>query len=127
MAVTTYWQYSSNLLIDPTSVLAFIFFLTYAQETRHVMVQKPTECVSGAEGVEKRDSAVYVLLQSCELIDDSIKRYWLESASAQPLLQGNKARPNIPFVLYTYSINSRPWRLFQTSDTSSTDHLQFTT
>ena len=64
---------SSNLLIDPASIFASRFFLMYVQETRHIIVRKPTNAFRMEKG-EMRDN---LLLQSSILIDfdDSIHRY----------------------------------------------------
>ena len=50
-------------MIDLASISAGLFQLTYAQETRHIVVRKPTKCVSGGES---RD---HILLQSNTLTD----------------------------------------------------------
>ena len=55
---------SSSLLIGLASIFASTFYRTYAQETRRIMVWKPTNCVSGEE---RRDSSI--LLQSSIPID----------------------------------------------------------
>ena len=64
---------SSNLLIDPASIFASKFFLMYVQETRHILVRKPTNAFRMERG-ERRDN---ILLQSSILIsfEDSIHRY----------------------------------------------------
>ena len=46
---------SSNLLIGPASTFASRFFLLYVQETRHIIVRKPTKCVSDGESRKERE------------------------------------------------------------------------
>ena len=54
---------SSNLLIGPGGRFASNFCITHVQEKRHIIVRKPTECVSG------QDRRGGILLQSSGLID----------------------------------------------------------
>ena len=54
---------NSNLPVDLASMVARTFYRTRAQETRHIVVRKPNNCVSGGE---RRDS---ILLRSSLLID----------------------------------------------------------
>ena len=63
----------SHLLIDPASIFASRFFLMDVQETRHIIVRKPTNAFRMERG-EMRDN---ILLQSSMLIDsdDNIHRY----------------------------------------------------
>ena len=70
----TVYTGSSSLLIDLTSIFASFFLsclsyascLTHAQETRHIMVQKSTKCVSGGDS---REEGGIKLLMSSILID----------------------------------------------------------
>ena len=45
---------SSTLLMDLASIFAGNLYLAYAQETRHIIVWKPTKYVSGGESREKK-------------------------------------------------------------------------
>ena len=51
---------SSNLLLDPASIFASSFFLMYVQETRHIIVRKPTN----AFRMERGERRCNILLQS---------------------------------------------------------------
>ena len=61
---------SSSLPIDLASIFASTFHRTYAQETRHIIVRKPNNCVSRGDIIERGS----ILLQSSLLseFDDSM-------------------------------------------------------
>lgn len=79
LTVVIYWQFRSNLLYSSTRpVFSTIhvksrFYITYVQETRHLLCRNPPNAFRKERGVS-RDSIFYILVQFSVVIDcdDSI-------------------------------------------------------
>ena len=66
---------SSNILVDPASILVSSFYITYVQETRHIIVREITKRVSGGDRREELSATPGLL----DLLTRSFVRFFLMS------------------------------------------------